>query len=111
MKAPLKSNIKPKLRPDRKISVMQTYNYKFVDSTENVQGSVDASNVCDAAIKVLKECGGMEQPRWKRHGILERAFQSIPDDNELVEISRLNVYLLDIRKNGSRKRKPMRIVA
>lgn len=89
-----------------------TYLFKYIDDYESVDGEVQALDATCAAIAILQDCGTEPgRPRWKRYGVSEKALNRIPGNAELVEISRLNEFLLDIRVKGSRKRKPMRIMA
>lgn len=87
---------------------MDQFRYRFVDDTETVEGVVSAGDPAHAAIQVLQLPA--DSPRWKRHSIREHDIEA-PRDAEFVEFARRNSFSLDIRKAGSRKRKPIRICA
>ena len=90
----------------------RTYTFRYVDDYESVEGEVQALDATCAAITILQDSSAeIASPRWRRHGVSENALRRIPGDTELVEIYRPNVFSLDLRVNGSRKRKPMRIMA
>jgi hypothetical protein len=89
--------------------LVDSYQFRFVDDTETTSGSVSAADAAHAATLVLQEPA--EAPRWKRHGIRERDIDAAPRQAEFVEFARQSVYSLDIRKQGSRKRKPVRVCA
>lgn len=91
---------------------METYLFHWVDAYEDVKGSIEANDVSHAAILVSMECGTEPgRPRWKRYGIKENRIDECPRDVEFVIFSRMNDYVLEIKKAGSRKRKPLRLFA
>lgn len=91
---------------------MNTYLFYWVDAYEKVRGEVNAYDATHAALMVLGECGTEPgKPRFSRYGIRERSIESCPKDVELVVFERINEYFLEIKKNGSRKRKPLRLYA
>lgn len=91
---------------------METYQYQWVDDYENVKGTIEAYDISHAALLIAIECGTEPgKPRWKRYGIKEHRIAGIPRDTELVIFSRMNEYVLEVKKVGSRKRKPLRLFA
>lgn len=91
---------------------METYQYHWVDAYENVKGTIEAYDISHAALLITIECGTEPgRPRWKRYGIKEHRISECPRDTELVIFSRMNEYLLEVKKVGSRKRKPLRLFA
>lgn len=86
---------------------MPTYRYRYVDAKEITTGLVVAVSMADAAVNVFQ--GGEGVPRWKRHGIREKDVALAPRDAELCEFGRRadGSYALELRLQGSRKRKPV----
>jgi hypothetical protein len=90
------------------------YHFHFVDAYEDVQGEVEALDVAHAAILVLKQCGTEPaRPRCGRYGIKVRDLEQAPREAELVVFDRFpnEVYRLEIRKVGTKKRKPLQLYA
>lgn len=91
---------------------MESYRFHWVDAYENVKGEIEAYDAAHAALLVLGECGTEpNRPRFSRYGIRERSITKCGRDVELVIFSRLNEYFLEIKKSGSRKRKPLSLYA
>ena len=90
---------------------MPTYHYRYVDAQEITTGLVEAGGMVSAAIQVFQ--GGDGVPRWKRHGILEKDVAAAPNDAELCEFDRRGdgSYALELKRQGSRKRKPVHCYA
>lgn len=85
---------------------MPTYHYRYVDDHEITSGSVEAVGMVSAAIQVFQ--GGDGVARWQRHGIREKDVAAVPNDAEFCEFDRRGdgSYSLELRRQGSRKRKP-----
>lgn len=91
--------------------MMTTYSYRYVDAQEITTGSVDASGMVSAAIQVFQ--GGDGVARWRRHGIREKDVAAAPNDAEFCEFDRRGdgSYSLELKRQGSRKRKPVHCYA
>ncbi|MDP1573140.1 MAG: hypothetical protein Q8M09_14845 [Pseudomonadota bacterium] len=88
-----------------------TFHYRFVTDDCIDIGRVDAADVQDAAAEVLLADAGSGIPRWKVYGISDKVLNRIPRDAELVDVaSGSHKYSLDLRKAGTRKRKPVRVL-
>lgn len=83
----------------------QKYCFRYVDDSETAEGVIDAGDPAHAAVLILQQQGSGDIPRWKRHNIPESGIATAPGDAEFVEFKRINVFSLDIRQQGSRKRK------
>ena len=91
---------------------MDSYRFHWVDAYEDVRGEVAAYDAAHAALLVLGECGTEpNKPRFSRYGIREKSITQCASDIELVFFSRMNEYHLEIKKVGSRKRKPLMLYA
>ncbi len=88
-----------------------TFHFRFVTDVARDVGQIDADDARDAASKVLLADAGNGIPRWKAYGISDKVLQRIPLKAELVDItSGSHKYSLDLRKAGTRKRKPVRVL-
>lgn len=90
-----------------------TFHYRFVTDTCRDIGQIEADDVQDAFFKVLTADTGDGTPRWKHYGISDAVLNRslIPHDAELVDVtSGSHKYSLDLRKAGTRKRKPVRVL-
>lgn len=88
---------------------MPVFNYKFVDDAERVSGSVEAINIGAAVVAIMGSTGNAGLARHARYSpqVKELRLSAIPDEAEVVWVRRLNAFSLDVKKTGSRKRKPL----
>ena len=88
---------------------MIEFQFRFCTDLGLETGVIEAADAADAAHRILvADVGG--EPRWKFHGISDKVLRLIPDA-ELVDISSsTQKYSLSLRKSGTRKRKPVRVI-
>lgn len=90
---------------------MTSFTFRFVDDAERVSGEIEADNIGLAAVAIMGATGCLELARYARYSpqVKELRLSAIPDKAEVVWVQRLNAFSLDIKKSGSRKRKPLRL--